>query len=201
MKRKKTYPTRRRQALFWSAVVLVLLALLRLTTGDYALLPIQALRGLEEGHGFGRTEVLRRSLDLREGQVDYLAVNEHVLVFANVEPTWLGWELARRDVVDCGADTSLCGTGERACALGRAADDRIVTVEHTFWFAPWVDSGDNEGEPELYTCATGPDDWYEWDGNRYFLLEYDSPGRGYYKGGRLIGYDAAGHVLAEVIIG
>lgn len=199
MNRKKRCPSRKRQAIFWCAVVLMLLVLLRLTTGEYALLPIQTLWELEEGHGCGRTEVLRRSVDLNEGRVKYLAANENILVFVAVEPTWWGWEIMDRSVVNWPEEAPLCGTGERRRAIGRVQEASIVQVEHAFWFAP-LDEEHNEGQPKLYTYTTEPDDWYEWEGKRYFLMEYEPLGYGYYRSGRLIGYDAAGRVVAESIM-
>lgn len=174
MKGKKRVVSRKRQALRWTAV-LVLLVWLSHTTGAYCLTPTRVLRSLEREQLTGETEFLAQ-IDLpeeREGTMR-LAGGDHAVILARYQ--WSlrdGWNANLPHHIERQSEwpfNAMCyyapydaSAGRVYYIFGSVEDPEVVELEIFF---------DASSDPLDQTVYLTEDDWIRDDrGNCFFLCE------------------------------
>lgn len=175
-------PTRRRTALkrLLTAALVMLFVNRVMLLGQ--LLPIQAIRQVEERQGAGRGRVVARAHtpEIYATMLVYLMENERATTLADTHLNILGWNAGFGTALDCTGDAPLYAgrvrlshDGENVTYFfGRVDDPDIETVEVRL-MAMEVDEQSHyvPGEEEAYLAAS---EFYEKEGRRYFLLR-DGP--------------------------
>lgn len=204
-------PARKRRALRHLAIAALTVFLVNTFLHMGLLLPIQAIREVEEREGVhGRVVTRFRETAIHRTGLVYLTENEDMVFLGNTYFSILGWSPGFGWAVDCTEDAPL-HAGQSAASrdgrsvwhfYGRVDDPAIETVEVSLraitGFAP-------KGMPvyEERVRLTAPrGDLLEKEGRRYFLLRCrleDWPeDSGVYAFAR--GLDGRGQVLAETEI-
>ena len=208
---RKTLPTRRRRALRRLVLAAAVLLLSNHLLGVGLLLPIQAIRQVEERQGAPHGAVLDRlwTPEIHRTHLVYLTASEKTVTIADTYLSVYGWISAFGWSLDCTTGEPLYAgemtmyrderEGTVCCYYGRVDDPTIETVtisergelyDETTKTAYWEEAARLTAEPE---------DFLERKGYRCFLLSHiitDWP----YDSGRhawATGYDAAGNVVAE----
>lgn len=207
--KRKKLRTRRQTTLkrfFIMAVVMILVNHFMILG---LLLPIQAIRKVEERQGTGRTKVVTRVHvpEIYAAMLLYLTENENTTVLADTHLSLYGWMPDFGTALDCTSGAPLYAG--RVCLyhdgesvsyfFGRVDDPAIETVSVRL-FAFEVDEMSRRVPGEEVECLTAPK-LYEKEGRRYFLLR--DAGRD--SGERLpipiaIGYDSGGNEVARLEI-
>lgn len=209
--RRKKLPTRRRRALRRLVLAAAVLLLSNHLLGVGLLLPIQAIRQVEERQGAPHGAVLDRlwTPEIHRTHLVYLTASEKAVTIADTYLSVYGWIGGFGWSLDCTTGEPLYAgemtmyrderEGTVCCYYGRVDDPTIETVtisvrgelyDETTKTAYWEDAARLTAEPE---------DFLERKGYRCFLLSHiitDWP----YDSGRhawATGYDAAGNVVAE----
>ena len=176
---KKTLPSRKKAALH--RITLALAAfLLASHFFSLTLLPIQAVRSVEESEGTGRTAFVS-ALPWEYREKDYrvqLRQNENALLLVGLRPSLLGgWGGFARSL-DCSleeqsffADALFYSNGSQektGLYYGRLTDDAIhrLTIDLSLEYR----TGGEKTTQHIRTMEIGPEDLLEQDGERYFLL-------------------------------
>ena len=207
---RKTLPTRRRRALR-RLVLAAAVLLLSNHLGVGLLLPIQAIREVEERQGAPHGAVLDRlwTPEIHRTHLVYLTASEKTVTIVDTYLSVYGWIGGFGWSLDCTTGEPLYAgemtmyrderEGTVCCYYGRVDDPTIETVtisergelyDETTKTAYWEEAARLTAEPE---------DFLERKGYRCFLLSHiitDWP----YDSGRhawATGYDAAGNVVAE----
>lgn len=208
---RKTLPTRRRRALRRLVLAAAVLLLSNHLLGVGLLLPIQAIREVEERQGAPHGAVLDRlwTPEIHRTHLVYLTASEKAVTIADTYLSVYGWIGGFGWSLDCTTGEPLYAgemtmyrderEGTVCCYYGRVDDPTIETVtisvrgelyDETTKTAYWEDAARLTAEPE---------DFLEGKGYRCFLLSHiitDWP----YDSGRhawATGYDGDGNVVAE----
>ncbi len=208
---RKTLPTRRRRALRRLVLAAAVLLLSNHLLGVGLLLPVQAVRQVEERQGAPHGAVLDRlwTPEIHRTHLVYLTASEKTVTIADTYLSVYGWIGGFGWSLDCTTGEPLYAgemtmyrderEGTVCCYYGRVDDPTIETVtisergelyDETTKTAYWEEAARLTAEPE---------DFLERKGYRCFLLSHiitDWP----YDSGRhawATGYDAAGNVVAE----
>lgn len=208
---RKTLPTRRRRALRRLVLAAAVLLLSNHLLGVGLLLPVQAVRQVEERQGAPHGAVLDRlwTPEIHRTHLVYLTASEKAVTIADTYLSVYGWIGGFGWSLDCTTGEPLYAgemtmyrderEGTECCYYGRVDDPTIETVtisergelyDETTKTAYWEEAARLTAEPE---------DFLERKGHRCFLLSHiitDWP----YDSGRhawATGYDAAGNVVAE----
>lgn len=184
--RKKRMPGRRRRALNWLALLLVLTAALGIFD-RFAFLPAQALYQSEEWFHTGRTEVVQKKLAVKTAQkttlfpqVVYLSERDDtVLLTAMTFGAVSGWQRSTGTTaaeIPAGAElygrVVIGGSIGRTYGFLRVSDPAVTAVE--VQLQEEGASGQMETSASFRTEASA---WTERDENRYFLFVHgDIPG-------------------------
>lgn len=209
--RRKKLPTRRRRALRRLVLAAAVLLLSNHLLGVGLLLPVQAIRQVEERQGAPHGAVLDRlwTPEIHRTHLVYLTASEKAVTIADTYLSVYGWIGGFGWSLDCTTGEPLYAgemtmyrderEGTVCCYYGRVDDPTIETVtisergelyDETTKTAYWEEAARLTAEPE---------DFLERKGYRCFLLSHiitDWP----YDSGRhawATGYDAAGNVVAE----
>lgn len=209
--RRKKLPTRRRRALRRLVLAAAVLLLSNHLLGVGLLLPVQAVRQVEERQGAPHGAVLDRlwTPEIHRTHLVYLTASEKAVTIADTYLSVYGWIGGFGWSLDCTTGEPLYAgemtmyrderEGTVCCYYGRVDDPTIETVtisergelyDETTKTAYWEEAARLTAEPE---------DFLERKGYRCFLLSHiitDWP----YDSGRhawATGYDAAGNVVAE----
>lgn len=209
--RRKKLPTRRRRALRRLVLAAAVLLLSNHLLGVGLLLPVQAVRQVEERQGAPHGAVLDRlwTPEIHRTHLVYLTASEKAVTIADSYLSVYGWIGGFGWSLDCTTGEPLYAgemtmyrderEGTVCCYYGRVDDPTIETVtisergelyDETTKTAYWEEAARLTAEPE---------DFLERKGYRCFLLSHiitDWP----YDSGRhawATGYDAAGNVVAE----
>lgn len=209
--RRKKLPTRRRRALRRLVLAAAVLLLSNHLLGVGLLLPVQAVRQVEERQGAPHGAVLDRlwTPEIHRTHLVYLTASEKAVTIADTYLSVYGWIGGFGWSLDCTTGEPLYAgemtmyrderEGTECCYYGRVDDPTIETVtisergelyDETTKTAYWEEAARLTAEPE---------DFLERKGYRCFLLSHiitDWP----YDSGRhawATGYDAAGNVVAE----
>lgn len=209
--RRKKLPTRRRRALRRLVLAAAVLLLSNHLLGVGLLLPVQAVRQVEERQGAPHGAMLDRlwTPEIHRTHLVYLTASEKAVTIADTYLSVYGWIGGFGWSLDCTTGEPLYAgemtmyrderEGTVCCYYGRVDDPTIETVtisergelyDETTKTAYWEEAARLTAEPE---------DFLERKGYRCFLLSHiitDWP----YDSGRhawATGYDAAGNVVAE----
>lgn len=207
--KRKKLPTRRKRAL----KRLLIAALAMLLVNHFMLLgqllPIQAIRQVEERQGTGRTRVVTRlhAPEIYTTMLLYLTENENTTLLADGYLSIYGWMAGFGTALDCTEDDPLYAgmvdlshdDGNVSCFFGRVDDPNIETVA-VILFATEVDEMSHlvPGEEIGRLIAS---ELFEKEGRRYFLLRDDGRTSGERRPIPVaIGYDSAGNEIARMEI-
>lgn len=211
MKQKET--TRRKKALWRSAVVVVLI--LFMWVGGYAFLPSQGRHYNEESFHTGRTKLVERiyepSLKATRMALFDLTANEDVTMLHCVRwhPLY-GWMGASASVIECWETAPLhagfCSLSHKSSeedlffVFGRLDSMDITSIKISLQCATYV--GEERQEVWVEDCSRTSErtEWTEKDGHRYFVenfgllsKEVDRPMKVV-----LTAYDAEGEEVSSV---
>ena len=207
-KREKVY-ARKRWVLRRFAVFLVALLAVNHFLQLGFLLPIQAIRQVEERQGAPHGAVLDRlwTPEIHRTHLVYLTAGEKAVTIADAYLTVYGWMGGFGWALDCTAEEPLYAgemtmyrhEGEETvcCYYGRVEDPAIETVAVSVRGQIYDETAQTARWEETVRLTAGPEDFLEWEGHRHFLLSHvitDWP----YDSGRqawVVGYDAAGNVV------
>lgn len=216
MKKDKTrtpLPTRRRRALKYLAYAALAVLIVNYTMHIGLLLPVQAIREVEEREGaHGRiVKWLWEPAVYRTG-LFCLTENENMVLLGSTHFSFLGWSPGFGWAVDCTGGAPLYA-GETASYrdgretiwhfYGRVDDPEIETVEISLRSITGYDEAEQKNLYEERVLLTSPrEDWLEKEGRRFFLLRWrqeDWP-----EHSRIcafaVGRNAAGEVVTELDI-
>ena len=174
------------------------------------LLPVQAIRQVEERRGAPHGETLARlwTPEIHRTHLVYLRGSENAVTIADTYLTLYGWMGGFGWTLDCATGESLYagemtmyrdgGAHGTVCSyFGRVDDPEIARVEISVRGAYYVDGA--EAWEEAVNLPVEGEDFLTRDEGRYFLVEdirpewpYDSARRAW-----IIAYDGAGNVVAE----
>lgn len=207
---RKTLPTRRRRALR-RLVLAAAVLLLSNHLGVGLLLPIQAIREVEERQGAPHGAVLDRlwTPEIHRTHLVYLTASEKTVTIADTYLSVYGWISAFGWSLDCTTGEPLYagemtmnrhGREETVCCYyGRVDDPAIETVAVSVRGQVYDEAAQTARWEEAIRLTAGPEDFLEWEGQRHFLLShvitdwsYDSSRYAW-----VVGYDAAGNVVTE----
>lgn len=212
-KAKRKTPSRRRQALGYLVYLTAAVLFLQHVLHVGLLLPIQAIREVEEREGAHGQVVARfREPAVHRTGLFYLTENEDMVLLGNTYLSLLGWTPGFGWALDCS------GGGPLHAARSSSARDGGETVWHFYGRidSPEIETVeislrgiagyDEEKQEELYeerqVLSAGREDWLEKDGRRFFLLRYEAvnwPGDGSMHP-FAVGRDAAGMAVTEFSI-
>lgn len=203
MRRKKRLSTRRRRAVGYATGALVLLLLAQNFLHTAYLLPIQAVRSMEEKQGLQGSQVVRRQWKPEVygwSSLFYLTAGGRAVSLTGVSLTARGWRPTHTGLLDCAEDKPLHAGedaenryyGTHLFFYGRVDDPAIETVEIRLQVPPGYEAAEGETVDAGYLLLTAP--IFEKDGRRYFLLDH----RTSFQGGatradRIVGRNAAGN--------
>ncbi len=192
--KKQELPTRRRSALRRLAMAAVLLALANGVLHVGYLLPVQALRDIEERQGTGKTAVVtgQWGKELYKAHRMYLSAGENVTMLSDVHLSPLGWTSGFGTAVDCTDEAAVhAGWTEMTWqdqetvlyVFGRVDDPDVVRVR----------AGIQRTAEGAARYVLETETFLEQGGYRYFLLrKYPAGWNGHVS---LTAYDEAGGVL------
>lgn len=207
---RKTLPTRRRRALR-RLVLAAAVLLLSNHLGVGLLLPIQAIRQVEERQGAPHGAVLDRlwTPEIHRTHLVYLTASEKAVTIADTYLSVYGWIGGFGWSLDCTTGEPLYAgemtmyrderEGTVCCYYGRVDDPTIETVTISVRAELYDETTKTAYWEEAARLTAEPEDFLERKGYRCFLLSHiitDWP----YDSGRhawATGYDAAGNVVAE----
>lgn len=214
MKRDKTrtpLPGRKRRALKYLAYAALAVLLVNYTLHVGLLLPVQALRAVEEREGVhGRTIDWQWEPKVHRTGLFFLTENENMVLLGYVYLGMLGWNPGFGWALDCAGDQALYAAESASYRdggetvrhyYGRVKDPAIETVEIRLRYITGYDeaAGGNVYEEHSRLLA-GREEWLEREGRQYFLLRCqleDWPeDSGVYA--FALGLDGAGNVVAEI---
>lgn len=212
MRRKKRLSTRRRRAVGYAAGALVLLLLAQNFLHTAYLLPIQAVRPMEEKQGLPGSQVIRRQWEPEVygwSSLFYLTAGGRAVSLTGASLTARGWRPTHTDLLDCTEDKPL-HAGEGIVMLdagedaenryygahlffyGRVDDPVIETVEIRLQVGPDYEAAEGETvDVGYYLLLNAP--IFEKDGRRYFLLDHRAPSPDSTRADRIVGRNAAGN--------
>lgn len=208
--RRKKLPTRRRRALR-RLVLAAAVLLLSNHLGVGLLLPIQAIREVEERQGAPHGAVLDRlwTPEIHRTHLVYLTASEKAVTIADTYLSVYGWIGGFGWSLDCTTGEPLYAgemtmyrderEGTVCCYYGRVDDPTIETVTISVRAELYDETTKTAYWEEAARLTAEPEDFLERKGYRCFLLSHiitDWP----YDSGRhawATGYDAAGNVVAE----
>lgn len=209
--RREKMPSRKR----WVARRFVVFLLALLAVNHFMqlgfLLPIQAIRQVEERQGAPHGAVLDRlwTPEVHRTHLVYLTACEEAVTIADTYLTLYGWMGGFGWSLDCTTDEPLYagemtmnrhGQEETVCCYyGRVDDPAIETVAVSVRGQVYDEAAQTARWEEAARLTAGPEDFLEWEGQRHFLLShvitdwsYDSSRYAW-----VVGYDAAGNVVTE----
>lgn len=213
-KEKTPLPSRRRRALKYLFVAALAVLLVNYTLHIGLLLPVQALRQVEERAGVrGRIVTWRWEPRVHKTGLFFLTENEDMVLLGNTYLTALGWMPGFGWAVDCtgggplhaGEIASRREGGETVWQFyGRVDDPKIETVEISLRIITGYDEARRENVYEEHTRLTvNREEFLEKEGRSYFLadcqLEDWPEDSGVYA--FAIGLDGGGKTVAEFEIG
>ena len=208
-KRERVY-SRRRMVLRRFAVFLIALLAVNHIFQLGFLLPVQAIRQVEERQGVPHGETLARlwTPEIHRTHLVYLRGSENAVTIADTYLTLYGWMGGFGWTLDCATGEPLHagemtmyrdgGAHGTVCSyFGRVDDPEIARVEISVRGAYYVDGA--EAWEEAVNLPVEGEDFLTRDEGRYFLVEdirpewpYDSARRAW-----VIAYDHAGNVVTE----
>lgn len=209
-KREKMY-SRKRWVLRRFAVFLVALLTVNHFLQMGFLLPIQAIRQVEERQGAPHGAVLDRlwTPEVHRTHLVYLTASEEVVTIADTYLSVYGWLGGFGWSLDCTTGEPLYAgemtmyrderEGTVCCYYGRVDDPTIETVAISVRGQVYDETAQTARWEEAARLTAEPEDFLEREGRRYFLLSHtitDWP----YDSGRhawATGYDAEGNVVTE----
>ena len=209
--RRKKLPTRRRRALRRLVLAAAVLLLSDHLLGVGLLLPVQAVRQVEERQGAPHGAVLDRlwTPEIHRTHLVYLTASEKAVTIADTYLTIYGWTGGFGWSLDCTTGEPLYAgemtmyrderEGTVCCYYGRVDDPTIETVTISVRAELYDETTKTAYWEEAARLTAEPEDFLERKGYRCFLLSHiitDWP----YDSGRhawATGYDAAGNVVAE----
>lgn len=209
--RRKKLPTRRRRALRRLVLAAAVLLLSNHLLGVGLLLPIQAIRQVEERQGAPHGAVLDRlwTPEIHRTHLVYLTASEKAVTIADTYLSVYGWIGGFGWSLDCTTGEPLYAgemtmyrderEGTVCCYYGRVDDPTIETVTISVRAELYDETTKTAYWEEAARLTAEPEDFLERKGYRCFLLSHiitDWP----YDSGRhawATGYDAAGNVVAE----
>lgn len=212
MRRRKRLPTRRRRAARCAAAALVLLILAQNFLHTAYLLPIQAVRLMEEKQGLQGSQVVRRQWEPEVygwSSLFYLTAGGRAVSLTGVSLTARGWWPTHTGLLDCAEDKPLhageeivmLDTGEDAenryygthlFFYGRVDDPAIETVEIRLQVPPDYEAAEGETvDVGYYLLLNAP--IFEKEGRRYFLLDHRTSFQSAARADRIVGRNAAGN--------
>lgn len=209
--RRKKLPTRRRRALRRLVLAAAVLLLSNHLLGVGLLLPIQAIRQVEERQGAPHGAVLDRlwTPEIHRTHLVYLTASEKAVTIADTYLSVYGWIGGFGWSLDCTTGEPLYAgemtmyrderEGTECCYYGRVDDPTIETVMISVRGELYDETTKTAYWEEAARLTAEPEDFLERKGYRCFLLSHiitDWP----YDSGRhawATGYDAAGNVVAE----
>lgn len=173
------------------------------------LLPIQAIRKVEERQGTGRTRVVTRVHvpEIYASMLLYLTENENTTMLVDTHLNLFGWMPDFGTALDCTGGAPLYAgrvclyhDSEDVSYFFGCVDDPDIETVSVRLFASEVDEMSHRVPGEEVECLTVPE-LYEKEGRRYFLLRDD----GQYSEERhpipiAIGYDSGGNEVARLEI-
>lgn len=182
MKKTKTpLPTRRKRALKYLAIAAAAVLAVNCTLHVGYLLPIQALRAVEEREGVhGRIVTRLWEPEVHKTGLFYLMENEDMVLLGNTYLSLLGWNPGFGWALDCtggaplhAAETASCREGGETVwhFYGRVDSPEIETVEISLRSVEGYDEerGENLYEERQTLCA-GRGEFLEKEGRQFFLL-------------------------------
>lgn len=208
---RKTLPTRRRRALRRLVLAAAVLLLSNHLLGVGLLLPVQAVRQVEERQGAPHGAVLDRlwTPEIHRTHLVYLTASEKAVTIADTYLSVYGWIGGFGWSLDCTTGEPLYAgemtmyrderEGTVCCYYGRVDDPTIETVMISVRGELYDETTKTAYWEEAARLTAEPEDFLERKGYRCFLLSHiitDWP----YDSGRhawATGYDAAGNVVAE----
>lgn len=211
MMRRKKLPTRRRRALRRLVLAAAVLLLSNHLLGVGLLLPVQAVRQVEERQGAPHGAVLDRlwTPEIHRTHLVYLTASEKAVTIADTYLSVYGWIGGFGWSLDCTTGEPLYAgemtmyrderEGTVCCYYGRVDDPTIETVMISVRGELYDETTKTAYWEEAARLTAEPEDFLERKGYRCFLLSHiitDWP----YDSGRhawATGYDAAGNVVAE----
>ena len=209
--RRKKLPTRRRRALRRLVLAAAVLLLSNHLLGVGLLLPVQAVRQVEERQGAPHGAVLDRlwTPEIHRTHLVYLTASEKTVTIADTYLSVYGWIGGFGWSLDCTTGEPLYAgemtmyrderEGTVCCYYGRVDDPTIETVTISVRAELYDETTKTAYWEEAARLTAEPEDFLERKGYRCFLLSHiitDWP----YDSGRhawATGYDAAGNVVAE----
>lgn len=209
--RRKKLPTRRRRALRRLVLAAAVLLLSDHLLGVGLLLPVQAVRQVEERQGAPHGAVLDRlwTPEIHRTHLVYLTASEKTVTIADTYLSVYGWIGGFGWSLDCTTGEPLYAgemtmyrderEGTVCCYYGRVDDPTIETVTISVRAELYDETTKTAYWEEAARLTAEPEDFLERKGYRCFLLSHiitDWP----YDSGRhawATGYDAAGNVVAE----
>ena len=209
--RRKKLPTRRRRALRRLVLAAAVLLLSNHLLGVGLLLPVQAVRQVEERQGAPHGAVLDRlwTPEIHRTHLVYLTASEKAVTIADTYLSVYGWIGGFGWSLDCTTGEPLYAgemtmyrderEGTVCCYYGRVDDPTIETVTISVRAELYDETTKTAYWEEAARLTAEPEDFLERKGYRSFLLSHiitDWP----YDSGRhawATGYDAAGNVVAE----
>lgn len=209
--RRKKLPTRRRRALRRLVLAAAVLLLSNHLLGVGLLLPVQAVRQVEERQGAPHGAVLDRlwTPEIHRTHLVYLTASEKAVTIADTYLSVYGWIGGFGWSLDCTTGEPLYAgemtmyrderEGTVCCYYGRVDDPTIETVTISVRGELYDETTKTAYWEEAARLTAEPEDFLERKGYRCFLLSHiitDWP----YDSGRhawVTGYDAAGNVVAE----
>lgn len=209
--RRKKLPTRRRRALRRLVLAAAVLLLSNHLLGVGLLLPVQAVRQVEERQGAPHGAVLDRlwTPEIHRTHLVYLTASEKAVTIADTYLSVYGWIGGFGWSLDCTTGEPLYAgemtmyrderEGTVCCYYGRVDDPTIETVTISVRAELYDETTKTAYWEEAARLTAEPEDFLERKGYRCFLLSHiitDWP----YDSGRhawATGYDAAGNVVAE----
>ena len=209
-KREKLY-SRPRMVLRRFAVFLIALVAVNHLMQLGFLLPVQAIRQLEERQGAPHGETLARlwTPEVHRTHLVYLRAHEDAVTIADTYLSIYGWMGGFGWTLDCTEEAPLYAGemtmyrdggahGTVCCYYGRVDDPDIARVEVSVRGAYYMDGA--EVWEEAASLTAEEEDFLEWRGRRHFLLHQVMDGDWPYDSARrawVIAYDGAGNVVAE----
>lgn len=210
-KRERVY-SRRRTVLRRLAVFLIALLAVNHIFQLGFLLPIQAIRQLEERQGAPHGETLARlwTPEVHRTHLVYLRGHEDAVTIADTYLTLYGWMGGFGWTLDCTEEASLYAGemtmyrdggahGTVCCYFGRVDDPEIARVEVSVRGAYYDETNGTETWEEAVNLPVEGEEFILRDEGRYFLVEdirpewpYDSAGQAW-----IIAYDGTGNVVTE----
>ena len=216
MRKQKRLPTRRRRAARCAAAALVLLILAQNFLHTAYLLPIQAVRPVEEQQNLQGTRIVRRQWEPEVhgwSSLFYLTASDSAMFLTGASLTARGWQPTHAGLLDCTGDRALHAAESQILQYsgpdaepprygdayyffyGRVDDPAIETVELRLQVDAGYEGTSEETVSLGYIHLTAP--IFEKDGVRYFLLYHRLPAEGQPRSGenRVIGKDRDGNTV------